>query len=122
MLYSRAVLGRGVCKLKTGQKVKKALRRVTGTDGDGLGMLIWENTKGGYSSCLHIFEGLSLRRGIWLLAFREAECAIRKHLSWPQRLPATFFPSSSSVLVGIPEEHSPGLSLQQSHILWILSK
>lgn len=62
----------GCVQTETGQKMEKALRRVTGTDGDGLGMLIWENTKGGYSSCLQIFEGLSLRRGIWLLAFREA--------------------------------------------------
>ena len=62
----------GCVQTETGQKVKKALRRVTGTGGDGLEMLIWENTQGGYSSCLQIFEGLSLRRGIWLLAFREA--------------------------------------------------
>ena len=52
MLIGSAVLQgctwEGCVQTETGQKVKKALRRVTGTDGDGLGMLIWENTKGGY--------------------------------------------------------------------------
>ena len=61
----------GRVQTEMGQKVEKALRRVTGTDEDGLGMLIWENTTGGYSSCLQILERLSLRRRIWLLAFRE---------------------------------------------------
>ena len=54
----------GCLQIEMGQRVGKALRKVTRTDEDGLGLLVWEKTKGGCNSYLQIFEGLLLGRGI----------------------------------------------------------